>query len=164
MGQKRMDDDSDERKPTSTSVTLEQAKAAVTRTYGGSDQMTWMIGAIYQDEAYFAFTVGAREWLVDGDRNFEIIGSWPIFINRETGQDELPEGVVYIMDALDRLDRMALVADYADAARGGRSSLERFIWEPGDFIKVDPSRPIPRRKPLPKPGGQLNPDEWSGGK
>ena len=94
-------------------IDREQAEAAVSEAHASAfPPGSFMIGEVREDDRYFALTFGAREWMIDGDDAHMIIGSWPVFLNKATGAEELPPGVESVTDALDRLDAMDLVADH----------------------------------------------------
>lgn len=69
-------------------VTYEQAREAVRATVGP----TWTVGSfvlddrqIVENDHEWAFNVGAREYLVDGDRRFAVIGGVPV-VDKKTGE------------------------------------------------------------------------------
>lgn len=90
-----------------------QAEALVTAKHADAfPDDHFMIAAVWEDAELFAITFGDREWLVNGDEAYLILGSWPIFIHKETGAEVNPPEVNTITEALDRLDQMNLLTDY----------------------------------------------------
>ena len=94
-------------------VTVEDAQRVATDVARPSwDKGTFMIAEVFEDEDYYAVVFGAREWFIDGDESFIRIGDWPVFVDKETGESVIPQGVTGILDVLDYLDHMTEVINW----------------------------------------------------
>jgi hypothetical protein len=87
-------------------MTLELAEAVVTGCFAGVPGLTMMIVSVREHVDYYAFTTGAREWVVDVDSAYLIDGVWPVFISKATGWVETAPGVFSAVQAHGVVDGM----------------------------------------------------------
>jgi hypothetical protein len=81
-------------------VTYEQALAAVREEYEpGWDEGTFCIDdrMIRENDEFWVFLVGAREFLVDGDEDYELDGGLPI-VRKSDGSVDMLASVEIAMD------------------------------------------------------------------
>jgi hypothetical protein len=93
-------------------VNRDQAESLIHASLGqGWSGGTFMIASVREDADYFGFTYGNREWIVDEDPAYELVGGWPVFVNKAMGQMETPSIVTSWWSANEYFDQMPILVD-----------------------------------------------------
>jgi hypothetical protein len=62
------------------------------RSFDASSRPDWTLGTlclddrmIVENEAVYAFSVGAREWIVENNRDYRVTGALPVVYKQDAG-------------------------------------------------------------------------------